>query len=262
MYSRFHFPLCVAALWGAAVAVAWAEGAPASFNAGVRADVRRAHPLRNERQWPDARGAYRHRGSRSARPRAGAGKRHRCADGSPQRGRKTIAYADNPLRRWAIQRITIDTAASRSFELAAVGKERAQGQVSRFVCTRSTDSAPPTIACVRCARRRMRMPAMRAVSSSISPPSPRLRAMPSARTRLRSTGMSGRRRCSNAAVQWPRKRGPRRNTPQRSTRLRRYAEARVTAQRASAAFAAAGGGLWRGSRESDRGFIRDGGRVL
>ena len=68
-----------------------------------------------------------------------------------------------------------------------------------------------------------------------------VRVMPSVRTRVRSTGMSGHWGCSNAAVQIPRRRGPRRNTPQPYTACDVMRRRVSSAKRASAAFATAGG---------------------
>jgi hypothetical protein len=130
MYSRLHFPLCVAALWVAAVAVAGVEEAPASFNA-------ECEPTGVELTRFEMNVNGQTRVARTVTVGAGVrvlvlARESRIDVRMEARnaGSRTITYADNPLRRWAIQRITIDTAASGSFELAAVGKERAQGQVS------------------------------------------------------------------------------------------------------------------------------------
>lgn len=56
MYSRFHFPLCVAAFWGAAFAMASAEGLPASFTA--ECDPSGAELARFDMNAGDAQRAY------------------------------------------------------------------------------------------------------------------------------------------------------------------------------------------------------------
>jgi hypothetical protein len=115
MYSRLHFPLCVAALWVAAVAVAWAEEAPASFNA-------ECEPTGVELTRFEMNVNGQTRVARTVTVGAGVrvlvlARESRIDVRMEARnaGSRTITYADNPLRRWAIQRITIDTAASGSW---------------------------------------------------------------------------------------------------------------------------------------------------
>jgi hypothetical protein len=107
MYSRFHFPLCVAALWGAAVAVAWAGETPAPFNA-------ECEPTSGELTRFDMNVNGQTRVTRTVTVGAGArvlvlARESRIDVRMEARsaGARTISYADNPLRRWAVQRITL-----------------------------------------------------------------------------------------------------------------------------------------------------------
>ena len=240
MYSRFHFPLCVAALWGAAAAGAWAEEARSPFSA-------ECEPTSGELTRFDMNVSGQTRTARTVT--TGAAKRvlvlaqesgidvRMEARGA---GTKSISYADNPLRRWAVQRITMDTAGARSVELAAIGKERAQGQVK--VRVYALDGFSAVDDCLNAQRAsadadasyaRGQLITLSVINAAEGDAQRAYERALSAYVRAQSLF---KRRGALAAQ-------ARAETEQAATlyTLQRYAEARSTANRASAAFATAGG---------------------
>lgn len=240
MYSRFHFPLCVAALWGVAAAGAWADETRSPFNA-------ECEPTSGELTRFDMNVNGQTRVARTVT--AGAGTRvlvlaqesgidvRMEARGA---GAKAISYADNPLRRWAVQRITMDLAGARSFELAAIGKERAQGQLK--VRVYALDGFSAVDDCLNAQRASADADASYARGQLIT--LTRIAAAPGDAQRayeraldayVKAQGLFKRRGAMAAQA--------RAATEHAATlyTLRRFAEARIAAQRASAAFAAAGG---------------------
>src|SRR5512147_139276 len=104
MYFRFHFPLCIAAVWGVAASGAWAEETRSTFTA-------ECEPSNGELTRFDMNVNGQTRVARTVT--VATGKRILVLaqeSGIDVRmeargvGTKSISYADNPLRRWAVQR--------------------------------------------------------------------------------------------------------------------------------------------------------------
>jgi len=240
MYSRFHLPLCVAALWGVAAAVASAEGLPASFTAecepsGVeltRFDmsvIGQTRVVRNVTVRPGVRVLV-------LAEESGIDVRMEAR----RAGVATIAYADNPLRRWGIQRISLD-AAAKSFELTAVGKERGQRRVK--VRVYALNGFSPADDCLRAQQASSDADASYARGQLITlgtitaASGDAQRAYESALDAYVRAQALFKRRGAMAAQA----RAEMEHAAALYQGLKRYADARIAAKRASATFAAAGG---------------------